>query len=304
MMHGKKGATIHEGWHWEPHGEPEFPWEFLAEMYETRMRLGKQNLMSMPFKLGPNSIYGKLAQTVGWDQKKNLPPRSHALPIAAWITSFCRSMLFSAMSHAPGQIIAVETDSIITTAHPSTFNIKVGDGLGQWGFDEFKDTYDEISYVQSGIYHIKRDGEWFKTRSRGLHANEYTIETAEEYLRGCVPSADGEWPALELTTRPRFIGAGAANASAGEFKDHHCVWQAQTRKIGLGTAGKRRHIPAFCAACQAGHTPWDAPHELIVMSKSDGVTLSEPRRLPWEQAHPEEIQELRTQLEIEADQSM
>jgi hypothetical protein len=300
MMLGKRGAVIYEGWYWKANDPADLPWSFLSDMYETRMRLGKKNLMSMPFKLGPNSIYGKLAQTVGWNKEKNLPPRSHALPIAAWITSYCRAMLYSAMAHAPGEIVAVETDSIITTADPATLGIAIGDGLGEWEVDQ----YDEIAYIQSGMYHIKKDGVWVKARSRGLHANEYTVETAEQYLRECLPDEDGEFPVLHLTTKPRFIGAGAANASSGDFKDNHCVWQIQTRKIGLGTAGKRRHIPAFCPACQAGLSPWDAPHPLVVMSHSDGVTLSAPRRIPWEQEQTPEIVELRERLEIEADQGM
>lgn len=299
MMHGARGAVIHEGWYWEPYGEAEFPWRFLQEMYDTRMRLGKQNLMSMPFKLGPNSLYGKLAQTVGWNKDTLMPPRSHALPIAAWITSYCRAKLYTAMRHAPGEIIAVETDSIITTAKPETLGIALGDKLGEWDAKE----YEEIVYVQSGMYHVKHDGQWLKTRSRGLHASEYTIDMAEQYLRSCLPSEDGAFPLLHLTTRPRFIGAGAANAASGDFKDNHCVWQVQTRQIGLGNAGKRRHIPSLCATCRDGKDAWESPHQLVVMSESEGTLLSAPRRLPWEQAHPKEVQELRDNLAVEADQS-
>jgi hypothetical protein len=301
MLHGTNGAEIIEGWFWETHGEPEFPWKFLEEMYERRMRIGKKNLMSMPFKLGPNSIYGKLAQTVGYNKEKLLPPRSHALPIAAWVTSMCRAMLFSAMRRNPDKIIAVETDSIITTAHPDTLGIKIGDQLGEWDVTE----YDEIVYVQSGMYHVKKDGRWLATKSRGLQASEYTIETAEEYLRSCLPDGDlqnYEWPPLQLTTKPRFIGAGAARASAAEFKEMHCVWKTQTREIGIGTTGKRRHIPQMCDACRQGLSPWDAAHRLIVLSRSDGATISAQRRLPWEQAYPPEVQEIRDKIRIQTDQ--
>jgi hypothetical protein len=298
MMQHAQGAVIYEGWHWKTHEQEEFPWRFLQEMYDTRMRLGKDNLMSMPFKLGPNSIYGKLAQTVGWNKEKSLPPRSHALPIAAWITSFCRASLYSAMRHAPDAIIAVETDSIITTAHPNSLGISLGEGLGEWEVDQ----YDEIVYLQSGMYHLRRGDEWVKARSRGLHAGEYTIEMAEAYLRSALPDDDGNYPSLHLTTKPRFIGAGAANAGAAPFKDAHCVWQRQTREIGVGNAGKRRHIPAMCPACVKGQSPWDAPHQLVVMSHSEGITLSAPRSLPWEKQHTQEVQEIRDRLEVEADQ--
>jgi hypothetical protein len=302
MLIGTAGTDIIEGWYWQPHGKPEFPWQFLEEMYARRQKIGKKNLMSMPFKLGPNSIYGKLAQTVGWNKEKFLPPRSHALPIAAWVTSMCRAMLYTAMRRQPDAIIAVETDSIITTANPATLGIKIGDALGEWEVTE----YEEIVYVQSGMYHVKKDGKWLGTKSRGLQASEYTIETAESYLRDCLPDSDLDgysWPPLKLSTKPRFIGAGAARASSEPFKEMHCVWKEQTREIGIGTTGKRRHIPAMCDACQRGVSPWDEPHRLIVMSKSEGTTISAPRKLPWEkQEHPAEVQEIRERLEIESDQ--
>jgi hypothetical protein len=298
MMLGTQGCEIYEGWHWESYGEEEFPWRFLQEMYDKRMALGKKNLMSMPFKLGPNSIYGKLAQTVGWNKETGMRPRSHALPIAAWITSFCRASLYSAMRRAPDAIIAVETDSIITTAHPYSLGISLGSGLGEWDVD----VYDEIVYLQSGMYHIRKGDEWVKARSRGLHASEYTIEMAETYLRSALPDMDGNYPTLHLTTKPRFIGAGAANAGSAPFKDMHCVWKEQSREIGVGNSGKRRHIPQMCPACQKGQSPWDSPHQLVVMSHSEGITLSAPRRLPWEKQHTPEVQEIRDRIEVESDQ--
>ena len=296
MLIGQPGARIEEGWYWESTTD-ERPWEFLQEMYDKRIALGKANLMSMPFKLGPNSIYGKLAQTVGWNEEKNLPPRSHALPIAAWITSYCRAMLYTAMRQHPNEIIAVETDSVITTVSPERMKMKLGAALGEWDVKQ----YEEIMYLQSGLYHSKHNGEWTGVHSRGLNAREYPVETAMQYLQSCKPGE--EWEPLKLTTKPRFIGAGAAKAASGEFKDNHCVWREQTREIKIGGTGKRRHVPSMCEACQEGYTPWDAPHALIVISKSDGIQLSAPRRLPWEQSHTEEVAELRDKLETESDQT-
>ena len=297
MLLGTNGAEILEGWYWHSYGEEvDRPWRFLEEMYDRRRRIGKKNLLSMPFKLGPNSIYGKLAQTVGWNQEKQLPPRSHALPIAAWITSYCRAMLYAAMRKAPDKIIAVETDSIITTAHPDELGLKIGKELGEWEVTE----YDEIMYMQSGLYHVKTDGEWTGTKSRGLNVGEYPAEVAEEYLRSL--PANAEWPLLKIKTKPRFIGAGAAKAMTAPFKLVHCLWQKQTREIGIGTTGKRRHIPIMCEACQKGFSPWEMPHTLVVLSRSDGVRLSAPRRLPWETAHTKEVQEIREMIAIQEDQ--
>lgn len=286
MVNGMPGAEILEGWTWQS-PESDFPWQFLREMYQTRQRLGKSNLLSIPFKLGPNSLYGKYAQTVGWDRTKKLPPKSHALPVAAWITSFTRAKLWSVIRQIPDRVIAVETDSVFFTGDPSDLDIEIGDELGQWSLKE----YEEIVYIQSGMYHTKSGGEWKGTKSRGLSAAEYPFQSAKDYLSGLVPGES--WSPMKLTTKPRFIGAGAALNSSAPFKTLHCAWVPQKREIKLGETGKRRHVPAACAACKDNHSPWEAPHRLHIGTRSDGETLSFPRRLPWEQNHTEAVEEIR-----------
>jgi len=296
MVNGMPGVEIHEGWEWRVKDTAlQFPWEFLRDMYSTRQRLGKQNLLSLPFKLGPNSLYGKYAQTVGWDKQKRLPPKSHALPVAAWITSFTRAKLWSVIRQIPERVIAVETDSVYFTGSLDDVEIQIGSELGQWSHD----TYDEIVYIQSGMYHTRKDGEWTGTKSRGMSAAEYPLESARDYLSSLMPG--DAWQPLRLTTKPRFIGAGAAINSAAPFKVLHCSWQPQTRELTLGETGKRRHVPAACPTCQKGHNPWDAPHRLAIGTRSDGDMMSFPRRLPWEQEHTAEVQEVRDQLEREAE---
>jgi hypothetical protein len=288
------GVEILEGWYWETESE-EKPWSFLQEMYETRMRLGKKNLMSMPFKLGPNSLYGKYAQTVGWDQKKKLPPKSHALPVAGWVTSYCRAMLWDVIRRDPSSVISVETDSVFTTTDPRTMRLSIGSGLGQWDFK----VYDEVIYMQSGMYHLKADGEWFAVKSRGMNAEEFPIEKMEEYLQSL--TAGEKWDPIELVTRPRFIGAGAALAMSAPLKAVHTSWRPQKKKMALGDTGKRVHVPGVCSSCRAGISPSSRPHRLIVNTRSDGEMLSFGRKLPWEGSHPDEVQEIRTSHLIESE---
>lgn len=295
LVKGVEGAEILEGWEWHSE-EKEYPWEFLNEMYDTRMRLGKKNLMSMPFKLGPNSLYGKYAQTVGWNQKDNLPPKSHALPIAGWVTSFCRSMLYSVIAQDPSSVIAVETDSVYTTRNPHELNVPLGDKLGEWGYD----VYDEMVYLQSGMYHYKEGGEWRGVRSRGIRKAEFPYEKADSYLQSLLPSK--KWEPIHLRTKPRFIGAGAAIASNEKVKNIMTSWREQDRKLVLGETGKRLHIPQACPQCIAGVSPNDEAHRLAIRSYSDGDRLSFPRRLPWEKVEQfPEVDEIKRNIAIEAD---
>lgn len=289
-----QGVVIEEGWEWRS-SETQYPWAFLQDMYDTRMRLGKQNLLSMPFKLGPNSLYGKYAQTVGWDQEKKLPPKSHALPIAGWVTSYCRAMLYAAMMKAPQQIVAVETDAIYSLVPPEALGIDIGDGLGQWGYD----VYDEMMYVQSGMYHYRQGGEWKGVRSRGINRAEYPVEKAQAYLQSL--RGGEEWGEMTLTTKPRFIGAGAAINSSVPTKEIMTSWRVQEKTMTLGDTGKRQHVMNACVMCREQISPWDVPHRLVIQTRSDGERLSFPRRLPWEQAHPEEVEALRLQLAIESE---
>lgn len=291
LAQGLPGMEIEEGWEWHSNQDI-FPWAFLRDMYDTRIRLGKQNLLSMPFKLGPNSLYGKYAQTVGWDRKKRLPPKSHALPVAGWVTSYCRAMLYSVMMRNPSSIVAVETDAIYSLASPEQLGISTGENLGEWGHD----VYDEMIYMQSGMYHYKKDGEWKGTRSRGMNRGEYPVEKAIEYLKTLKA---GEWSSITLTTNPKFIGAGAALASTEPLKQIMTSWRTTTKEMTLGDTGKRVHVPKACQHCLGGISPHDAPHRLVVHSRSDGETLSYPRTLPWEERYTDEVHNIREQLRIE-----
>lgn len=295
VVKGLPGFEILEGWYWETESE-EKPWNFLHEMFQRRMSLGKENLLSMPFKLGPNSLYGKYAQTVGWDQKKMLPPKSHALPVAGWVTSYCRAMLWSVIRQDPSSVIGVETDSVFTTRDPRELNISIGNSLGQWDIKE----YDQVIYMQSGMYHTQTNGEWSGVKSRGMNAAEFPISAMEQYLSDL--RTDEPWHAIELETKPRFIGAGAAIASSEKLKDIHTSWRPQLKKIRMGETGKRVHVQKACPQCLAGISPDVEPHRMVVSSRSDGSHISYPRVLPWEKsAQYAEVEEIKLKDRIQSD---
>src|SRR5690606_8827472 len=135
---------------------------------------------------------GKLAQRVGWDEKNRRPPRSHCLPLAGWITSHCRAALYRVMVQIPpDKLIAVETDGLYTTIPPEKLRMTVGDGLGEWGYKAFE----EMLYLQSGVYHRKSNGEWLSPKARGLDSASVSGEIIEEYFQECKP---GDFPVLAV----------------------------------------------------------------------------------------------------------
>lgn len=288
-------VQIHEGWVWR-HDDTR-PFEFLEEMFHERIRLGKKNVVSMPYKLGPNSMYGKLAQRVGWDQKNNRPPKSHCLPLAGWITSNCRASLFRIMAQTPmHQLVAVETDGIYTTVPPEKLNIDIGDSLGQWGIDR----YDEMLYLQNGVYHRRIDDVWMPPKARGLDIASVAQPIVESYLRGCQP---GEFSPLTVHMRERFVGLNAAyvRGRGVHVKEFLGKWETGSREMEPGGKGKRAHITSVCGECQMGVSAWESPHRLAIRSRSMGE-LSTPHSLPWENLPvPDEMAQFRELDLVEAD---
>lgn len=299
MAVGKRigGVEILEGWVWE-HDDTR-PFKFLEDMFNKRMELGKKNIISVPYKLGPNSMYGKFAQRVG-QNTDDKPPASHCLPLAGWITSKCRAAIYKVMMQIPAdKLIAVETDGVYTTASPDELRHMVfGDGLGQWGVDR----YDEMLYLQNGIYHKLRDGVWEKPKSRGIDISSVPVSVVEQYFRDCQP---GEFPNLNVKLKNRFIGLSAALAGGPDkVAAKHCVWLPGEREMLPGGKGKRIHSPKHCRACTNGASAWEEPHTLVIHS-SAGIRsplLSSPHTLPWETRKvPEAVHDARQMESIEMD---
>jgi len=280
-------VVLHEGWVWRNDGTK--PFRFLLDMFEERIRLGKKNVISMPYKLGPNSMYGKLAQRVGWDQKTMSPPKSHCLPLAGWITSNCRASLMRAMLQMPmHKIIAVETDGIYTTVPPGDLKLEFGQGLGEWDIDE----YDEMLYLQNGVYHRRIGDEWLPPKARGLDIASVSQPIVEAYMRSLKP---GDFPPLTVNMRERFVGLNAAYVKGRgiHVKEHLGKWEAGTREMEPGGKGKRIHISKVCAECQMGVSAWEHSHRLAIHSRSLGE-MSTPHNLPWENVPvPDEMAKFR-----------
>lgn len=280
-------VVVHEGWEWRHDGTR--PFGFLQEMFDKRIQLGKKNIVSMPYKLGPNSMYGKLAQRVGWDKKTNSPPKSHCLPLAGWITSSCRASLYKVMIQMPRhKLIAVETDGIYTTASPDELFMDTGNDLGQWGIDN----YDEMLYLQSGVYHRRIGDEWLPPKARGLDIASVSQPVVERYFRELVP---GDFPPLTVQMRERFVGLNAAyvKGRGQHVKEHLGKWEAGSREMEPGGKGKRIHLTKTCLECEMGVSAYDNAHSLAIHTRSMG-DMSTPHNLPWENIPvPDEMQKFR-----------
>lgn len=268
------GFEIVEGWHYSGFSSRPFFW--VADMYEKRREWkAKGNASQLALKLCLNSLYGKMAQRVGWDEQRNRLPPWHQLEWAGWVTSNTRAMLYEKMKQIPWpDLIAVETDGIYTTCPPEILGITESTELGGWEVTQ----YDEIIYIQSGLAWLRRGDDWTAKR-RGLDNDSLSLTESIEYTRRLHPNT--RWsPYIGKTTR--FIGMGAALNSAAPTRVRHCVWETREREVSPGEHGKRVHFPANCHACYAGATAYEMAHDLVIRSRANVHEMSTPHSIPWE----------------------
>lgn len=269
---------IVEGWEFIP-GTKERPYGWVRDMYDTRKRWQDEgNAAEYALKLGLNSLYGKMAQRIGWNKKTGQPPRWHQLEWAGWVTSYCRAKLYRMMLHLGlDTIIAVETDGIYTTRDPSALGITSANGLGEWKISSYR----EVLYLQSGLAWLRteqKESGW-DFKYRGLDPNSLEIDRVLRHLSRLGNEIGWDSPDARITaTTSRFVGAGAALAST-DFDSKFRRWETIPRAVKFGGDGKRIHIPDRCNSCKQGIPPSDVFHELVsCLPEND---LSTPHSLPW-----------------------
>lgn len=265
-LHGD--AKIIEGWEFTDNGERPFSW--ITDVYNRRAQWKREgNPAQIALKLLMNSMYGKMAQRVGWEAKGR-PPTWHQLEWAGYITSSTRAKLFHAMmlAYQRNSLLGVETDGIFSTA-PLPLNI--GPDLGQWELTE----YEDMIYLQSGFYWKLIDGKW-QGKYRGFDKGSVTPEDALSALQTWKPWTKEQGIIVGQTTRFQTMGQYLRIENPAESRN---VWQTTPRVLTLGMDGKRVHRPEFCRACTRYHSAADTMHTLTVTYPIGG--FSHPHSLPW-----------------------
>jgi hypothetical protein len=287
-------CEIIDGWVWEPSSD-EYPWKEVIEyMYKRRLKLkNNSNPTQMAFKLGPNSMYGKMAQRAGGKEKA---PSSHTLPIAGYVTSTCRAEVMALITACrPDSVLSVETDGVFTTTPPEELDSKdfpMSKELGEWDMKK----YDAMILLQNGVYFLKKEGKWIKPKTRGFPAKALKVDDVLDHLSRCLANED--WPDINIKGGEAFLGIGHAIARATKLVDGvpnvnpfkagklHCTWIPNKKAVDLvGKKGSKRvHVAANCRACQAGLSLVEAPHDLQILSMalSPLELESTPYVLPWE----------------------
>lgn len=206
------------------HSDNTKPFQFVAKMYDDRQRLKAEGSgAQIGLKLGLNSLYGKMAQQVGWTEEK-LPP-FHQLEWAGYVTSHCRAQIMTAVMEKPENVIAFATDAVFVT---EPLNVPINNELGGWEPTVFTN----MSMLQSGIYFGEVDGQ-FVNRSRGIRPENFDREKILEDLRSGITTLTV--PSI------RFIGLAAALQRKTQM---WCCWNYQTAEIALLLTAPSKRVHA------------------------------------------------------------
>lgn len=127
------------GWVYESHCSCD-PFSFIPDYYQRRLALGKST-KGMVLKLGGNSIYGKLAQSIGYAPFAN--------PVWAGLTTAgCRAQILNAYAQDPLNCYMIATDGIFVG---NRLDLPISTSLGEWEETEHSGG---IFIVQPGIYYV------------------------------------------------------------------------------------------------------------------------------------------------------
>lgn len=290
------------GWYWSPEARlvagssharitesyvfldnSSYPFEWVKDSYHARLVLQRRgDPAEKAFKWSLAAMYGAFARRVGWDKEKRLPPRSHELAWAGYITSHCRAAIYdvAAYAYSKGGLISVDTDGVTSTVPfpESLVPEGFGEELGQWK----QDHYSAILFWQNGIYWLRdKDNEWREAKSRGIPKGVISLQTALDSL------SSGSFkppykPANIVTQKTKYIGYRAA--LGGKQFARWRRWITEENTIAFGGLGKGTHLPPFCNACRTGtermHTVTHFPPKEME---------SEPHHLPWLDVIPDDM---------------
>lgn len=139
------------------------PFHIIYELYMERQQMvAVKDAAELVLKLGLNSLYGKLCQKLGWNEKTRQGPRYHFLPFAAFITSTTRARIYDSIQNCMSDVIAINTDGVVSKDRLPV-GVSTNKEFGKWSLE----MNDEVVQLQSGVYWLRK-GEWWKEKARGL----------------------------------------------------------------------------------------------------------------------------------------
>lgn len=264
-----------------------FPFEFAADVYDTRLLLQKINdPAEKALKWMLASAYGVLAQRAGWDRHSRTAPDWHQLEWAGAITSACRSLIYTAAMPVALQdgLVSIDTDGIISTVPFKKLPHGEGDGLGQWKCEQ----YSGLVYIQNGVYWLRNmRGNWEPPKTRGIPRGQI----------GDVGTAIDSLAKTGGVTFNRHSFVGYGSAIHRRDRSSWRTWEDRKVDVSIKHAGSRIHVEKMCRACRSGLSLVESLHDLALIPATE--LESAPHRLPWLEDDDEAALRERIRHEVE-----
>jgi len=221
LEHYDRYIKILECWEFQPDNTVK-PFAFISELFDIRRQyLARDNDAQIILKLGMNSCYGKVAQSIGY---KGQPPPHQNYFWAGYITSVTRAEVLRLALKNKDSVISFATDGVMASEKLTTHNLTKQ--LGCWSVEEIENLF----VLQPGVYCY--DGSNHKTtiKSRGFSYRSVNYEK----LR-CIWREFGTLGSYDYS-EIRFIGLGSALQSNPPLKNWR-RWIKQDRAINFAPNG-------------------------------------------------------------------
>lgn len=253
----------------------------IADLYLTRLVVGKESPQGRGLKLVYNSAYGKMAQSIGEPKFAN--------PIyASLITAGCRTMILDAIgSHPQGTsaVVMVATDGVYFTSPHDSLEMH-DEKLGAWGYK----AKENMTQFMPGVYWDDKSREKIaknelpELKSRGINARDLAKAIshldddfrrfADSYSNGSSDSLD--WPKMDLTTSFEIVSCNQAlQRRRWDLAGH--VSQGKIRQIDSNPFRKRATDTLYEDGGLIRTRPYDsdAPVQSVDYDKHFGMELAE-----------------------------
>lgn len=281
---------IIDGWTYQPPDDVVYPMAFVAEYYKIRAKLKKAgNRAQMAFKLALNSLYGKLAQKVGYDKEKGIEKSLPFLNLlyAGFITSHGRAMLFELAMHNPAAIIAFQTDGVFTE---QMLPAKLSEELGDWELTVVEHGY---TCCQAGVYFfnsLNKQGELVHhAKYRGFSKDAFTMDKIHQAWQ------NDQWSLPDERQMFKTLGG----CLMGERLKYWTQWLPTRKDLDItGGNNKRRGYPTYLS----GKKLVKQLVPLAVASNKFPGLCSAKKIYPWDEDYRERMQAVLDSIEAQEEE--
>jgi hypothetical protein len=257
MADPRNHITVRRGYVWQTDSQVK-PFEFVRPYFNQRKILKSSGHPAEKIiKLGLNSLYGKMAQTVGsemqprevdfeipvasvegsideWIKKVSAnkifytTPPYYNLAWAGAVTAGCRSMVYDMAMTRESDVVMIQTDGLFGLGE--TPKVEQTKELGTFEIVE----YDDIICVQAGVYWLGKEGatndiEWKVTKTRGFSRADVSPDI-------CLEAWKKRLTEVKYKGSPRFYTLGAALGSGMDKLGH---WIQGERRLDMYRDSKR-----------------------------------------------------------------